>query len=666
MAALLLTYAVAILLAGGLVCLLAGRNGALANRVGVVVSIIGGAAAMAGGAMAMWTGQADSFHAPWSIPFGSFYVAVDSLSAFFVLAICAVCMLSAVYGGGYMKAYLGRKNLGVPWFFYNVLFASMLMVVIARNGVLFLMAWEVMSLASFFLVVFEHERQETLEAGWTYLVATHLGTAFLLALFVLLGWGQPTWDFDQFNVPAGQMAGIAFLLALVGFGTKAGLVPMHVWLPEAHPAAPSHVSAVMSGVMIKTGIYGLLRSISFLGPAQDWWGWTLIGVGAASGLLGILMALSQRDLKRLLAYSSVENIGIICLGIGLGLLGTSQGMAALAFAGFAGAMLHVWNHAAFKSLLFLGAGAVAHATGTRNIEQLGGLLKKMPSTGLAFFVGAAAISALPPLNGFVGELVIYIGAFGAIAGATTISPGLLAGLAAIACLALIGGLAAACFAKAFSVTFLGEPRSVQASSAHESPRSMRGPMLVLAGICVTGGLAGSGVLRLVAPVIGVIAPAHAAHSGAMLDFHSGILWKVGLVGAALIAVAAGVAILRRKLLAGRQVETTGTWDCGYAAPTSRMQYTGSSFAWPILNMFRWFLRPIIHRQAPEGLFPKTASLQTQSPDLLGRFIYRPVFLGADWVSGHLRWVQQGRNQLYILYIALALIILLAWKLGADQ
>ncbi|NLX03860.1 MAG: hypothetical protein GXY33_01820 [Phycisphaerae bacterium] len=668
MAAQLVVWSAAILGGGGLICLLAGRRGSLSNRLGVAISLIGGVPAAMAGATALWTGREDAIQIPWSIPFGSFSLAVDALSAYFVLAVAVICMLAAVYGGGYLKAHLGRKNLGASWCFYCILFASMLLVVTARNGVLFLIAWEIMSLASFFLVVFEHERQEVRQAGWTYLVATHFGTAALLALFVLLGWGSATWDFDEFSVPgSGPMAGVLFLLAVVGFGTKAGFLPMHVWLPEAHPAAPSHVSAVMSGVMIKTGIYGLLRTLTFLGAPPSWWGWTLLAIGAASGLIGVLMALAQHDLKRLLAYHSVENIGIICLGLGLGLLGISEGNATLAFLGLAGGLLHVWNHAIFKSLLFLGAGAVAHATGTRNIEHQGGLLKRMPLTGPAFVVGSAAISGLPPLNGFVSELLIYVGAFSVIAGAEVMSPSVLAAMVAIVALGMIGGLAAACFTKAFGVVFLGEPRSSQAAAAHEAPRTMHVPMLILAAMCVVVGMLGALVLTVVRPVVQSLMDASGLTvSETMFISAASILWKVSLAGGVLILMLSGLAVLRRRLLSGRPVETSGTWDCGYIAPTARMQYTASSFAWPILNMFRWLLQPTVHEHRPSDLFPTRAAIETHADDGFRRFVYRPIFLAADWLAGRLRWVQQGRNQLYILYIAVTLIVLLVWKLGVGR
>ncbi|MHB1037439.1 MAG: proton-conducting transporter transmembrane domain-containing protein [Pirellulales bacterium] len=655
---------VAVLLASGLLSLVAGKRSRAASAVGAAGAVAGCGLALVQAAEVLLGGQVLSLRAAWDVPLGSFSLVLDPLAAVFAGAIALVSGLAAVYGNLYLRHYEDRKNLGVSWFFFNLLAASMLLVVMARNGVLFLVCWEVMSLASFFLVLFEAERDGVCRAAWTYLVATHLGTASLLALFAFLGRDAGSLDFDLFHATP-DVANVAFLLALVGFGTKAGFLPLHVWLPEAHPAAPSHVSAVMSGVMIKTGIYGLARTLTFLGPPPSWWGWVLVGVGAASGVLGVLFALAQHDLKRLLAYHSVENIGIITMGLGVGLLGVSYGSPAMAALGFAGSLLHVVNHAVFKSLLFLGAGAVRHATGTLEIDHLGGLLKRMPQTGLTFLVGSAAICGLPPLNGFVSEFLIYLGAFqGLVNVAKPAAEWPVASLVVIAALATIGGLAAACFTKAFGVIFLGEPRSDQARHAHEVGFAMRGPMLVLAALCVAIGLAGAAVLRLIEPAVETMAPRGMAIELAdKLSDAGALLAVVASVALFLLALAAFLLAVRRKLLAGREVGQTGTWDCGYAAPTARMQYTASSFAQPTTSLFRRFLRTRHELEAPQGLFPGRASLRTETPDPLREEFYRPVFLAVAWVASRLRWLQQGRIQLYILYIAITLVVLLVWKLN---
>ncbi len=590
-----------------------------------------------------------------------FCVQLDALSAFFLLPILVLAIVAALYGGEYLMAYRSRKNLGGAWFFFNLLVASMVMVVIARNSILFLIAWEIMSLASFFLVTFEDEKESVREAGWTYLVATHLGTAFLLILFLVLGRQAGSLDFDRFlaqSAAISPVAGIVFFLALIGFGTKAGFMPLHVWLPEAHPAAPSHVSALMSGVMIKTGIYGLLRTLTFLGHPESWWGWILIGIGLTSGIGGVLFALAQHDLKRLLAYHSVENIGIIAMGLGAGILGLALNQPALAVLGLAGGLLHVLNHALFKGLLFLGAGAVIHATGTRDIDHLGGLIRRMPWTAAMFLIGSVAICGLPPLNGFVSEFLIYVSAFKGIG-----LPGMSVwGAAMIAGLATIGGLAAACFAKAFGIVFLGEPRSDHVRHGHEPGWAMRAAMAILAFGCVAVGFLAPQAVAALQPVIGSLTglgPGVVA-DGLFLVIEP--LWWV-LPALGFFVLMLGLLVwLRRRLLAGREVSLSGTWDCGYARPTGRMQYTASSFAQPLTNMFSFFLRTRRRFEAPDGFFPGHAALHTETDDFFRQNLFRPVFRGIEGLSLWLHCLQQGRVQVYILYVAVTILVLLVWNL----
>ena len=592
----------------------------------------------------------------WNMPYGSFAAGIDPLTAFFLLPTFMLCGLAAIYAVGYFRPWNGR-NPGRFWLFYNALVASLALVLLARNGVLFLVAWEAMALTSFFLVIHDDAADGVREAGWIYLVASHVGMAFLLALFFLLGRAAGSQDFAAFAAPAGSAGGL-FLLALDGFGTKAGLFPFHVWLPEAHPAAPSPVSAVMSGVMIKTGIYGILRTLALLGGVPAWCAWLMLGMGVASGLYGVLFALAQRDLKRLLAYSSVENVGIVALGVGLGMLGTSYGLPAVATLGFAGGLLHVLNHAAFKGLLFLGAGAVVHATGTRNVERLGGLLKRLPWTGAAFLAGAVAICGLPPFNGFAGEFLIYWGAFRAVLDSGPIGLG---GLAAVVALALIGGLAVACFARAFGIVFQGEPRTADAARAHEAGAAMRGPMIALAAICLALGLGAGAALRILEPAVAMLAgPAGAPAGGTSVSW----LYPVSCAALALALLAAigALAGLRRRLLAGRAVRETVTWDCGYAAPTARMQYTATGFAQPLTHGAETFLRPQVECRLPEGIFPSAASFRTSTADVAQKRGFDPLFRGTAHLLGRLRWLQQGRVHGYVLYVVAALVALLGWAL----
>ncbi len=658
----LLLLAMAILLLGAMAVLLLSRSDRNLSWLGagsvVVVAVLGCIPAI----QVLLASSVLPLRFPWPVPYGEFFIELDPLSAWFLLPTLLLSALSAIYGVGYLRSWQGRRSLGPIWFFYCLLVLGMVLVLLARNAVLFLFAWELMAVASFFLVTFEHERQSVREAGWIYFVATHLGTAFLLAFFFLLARETGSMDFNVWakqGIHTQGLAGILFLLAVIGFGTKAGFMPLHVWLPEAHPAAPSHVSALMSGVMIKTGIYGLIRTFTFLGTPPLWWGWGFIAIGLTSGVLGVLFALAQHDLKRLLAYHSVENIGIIALGLGVGLLGKSTGSPMLIVLGFGGALLHVINHALFKGLLFLGAGAVVQGTGTQEIDHLGGLLKRMPWTAATFLIGAVAISGLPPLNGFVSEFLIFFGAFkGGISTGGEIAVPL---LALIVGLALIGGLAVACFTKAFGIVFLGEPRSEHVSCAREADWTMRLPMLVLAAACAGIGLFAPMAVGCLQPVLGSVTAQQSEDVSENLAAATSPLTFVVIGAVAFLLLTLALILLRRGLLADRRVEGSVTWGCGYAKPTARMQYTASSFAQPLTELFRTLLGTRKKVSAPQGLFPAEAALKTETPDISHEEMYRPLFeRGEAWLS-QLRWLQHGNVQLYILYIAATLIVLLVWK-----
>jgi len=412
--------------------------------------------------------------------------------------------------------------------------------------------------------------------------------------------------------------------------------------------------------MIKMGIYGLVRTLTFFSTYPFSWAAVLIAVGALSGILGVLFAIAQHDVKRLLAYHSVENIGIITLGVGIGLLGTSLQLPFVAVIGFAGGLLHVLNHAVFKSLLFLGAGAVAVRAGTRDMDQLGGLLKRMPRTGVTFFIGAAAIAGVPPLNGFVSELLIFYAGFDSIVQGSV--PVVAATVAAVAALGLIGGLAVACFTKVFGIVFLGEPRSPTAEQAHEADALMTGPMLVLASLC--------GLIALTAPLIlGVfngILPGLTHLSEAACSFRldraAHTLEGFLVAAAAVLVVTAVLVWVRRRLLSGRPQTVVVTWDCGYVTPSARMQYTSSSFAQPLVDLFAHVLRTHTHLEAPAGHFPAIASIRTHTADIFRRLLFDPLFAAVQraLIAGY--FLQHGRVHLYVLYIALTLLILFAVKL----
>lgn len=652
-----------LLLVSGLLAVLLGRSkaaswvAALGVWTGCGMALIPVVETLAGG-------SPEPFRFAWTMPGGSLILALDGLSAFFCLPILLISPLAALYGCEYLAH--EKKSLGSALFFCNVLIASMLLLMAARNGLLFLVIWEIMAVSSFFLVVFDDEHARVREAGWIYLIATHIGTAALLVFFALLGWRAGSLDFEAIAAArmAPAMASLLFALAVIGFGSKAGFFPMHVWLPEAHPAAPSHVSALMSGVMIKTGIYGVLRALTLLGEPQNAWGWTLVVIGLVSGLLGVVLALAQNDIKRLLAYCSVENIGVITLGLGIGTLGLVWRQNGMVVLGFGGGILHVLNHAIFKSLLFFGAGAIVHATGTRDMNQLGGLLKSMRWTGIAFLVACAAIAGLPPFNGFVSEFLIYIAGFSTVRNGATET--VVLAILVAGGLALIGGLAAACFAKAFGVLFLGEPRTDRATNAHDAGAAMRWPMALLAAACLTVGLSAPLAVGLVTPAVQIVAGSNTGSLGESLSMPIPLLSATAWASFSLLALAAGLFVIRRRLPRGREEAATGTWDCGYARPTARMQYTATSFAQPLTDLFRHVLCTQKPASLPAGFFPKASAFKTDTPDAAREKLFAPLFRAIDRGVAPLRQMQHGRVHGYLLYIAIVLILLLIWKAGGPS
>lgn len=628
-------------------------SAAAAHFFGQGAAILGSLLGLTAAIGVLLTGNADVLSLSWPMPGGGLHVEIDVLSAFFLLPVFGLSALTGLYGRSYLAS--GKPCAALSWFHLNLLTAAMALVVVARNGLLFLLAWEIMALAPFFLVIFDDRRESTRHAAWIYLAATHLGTTPLLVMFVLLGNLAGSSDFGSYGALLRGNPGLSsavFLLALIGFGSKAGAVPAHVWLPEAHPAAPSHASALMSGAMIKVGIYGLVRILTLLGAPPPWRGWMLLAVGAASGVLGVLYALAQHDLKRLLAYHSVENIGIILIGIGMGVLGP------LVALGFAAGLLHVVNHSIFKGLLFLGAGSVQHAAHTIELEELGGLLKRMPWTGTCFLIGSAAIIGLPLLNGFISEfLLVYSGYVGLLQPATAIAA---AGLITLVVMGLIGGLAAACFAKAFGVVFLGAPRSDEAGHAHESAPTMLIAMVVLAALCVTIGFAGALVVSVLTVVVAAASGLPATEIRMALNPACGSLTITTALFAALVVLSALLWMIRTWRLARAGVRRAPVWGCGFRHPTVRMQYTASSFAQPLVTQFRLLIANREAVAAPEGYFPAAASYASDSGDPFLRLLFAPTFRWFRRLASRLNVIQHGHIHVYVLYVAATLIALLAW------
>jgi formate hydrogenlyase subunit 3/multisubunit Na+/H+ antiporter MnhD subunit len=654
----LLVAAVVILVASGLAALALSRWPAVSSAVGALGVVAGAVAgevqavgALAGGGSASPSG---GLSLGWSVPYGAIRIAVDPLSAFFLVPVFGLSGLAAPYGMRYLLAFRAKKALGPAWFAFNLLVAAMAVVVVARQAVLFLVAWEVMSLAAFVLVAFEHEQPDVRRAGWVFLLAAHVGTAFLVALFLVLGVRAGSFDFEAMRAatpPGAGLAALLFALAFLGFGVKAGFVPLHVWLPEAHAAAPSHVSAVMSGVLIKMGIYGILRVLPLLGRPAPWWGPFLMAVGLVGALVGISLALVQRDLKRVLAYSSVENVGIITLGLGTGLWGWTSGQPAVAMLGLVGGLVHVINHTLIKGLLFLGAGSVVHGCGTRDMERLGGVMKRMPLTGPLLLLGAVALSALPPMNVFVSEWLVYLGLIqGAMTGT---GAQVVVALLAVGAVSLVGGLAVLCFVRLVGIVLLGEPRSDHARHAHESPASMTAPMalLGLAGIAV-----GVVPLALVTPAARVAAEL----LGTEIPWTAPVS-TIGVLDAALLIVIGACALAWRILQRRRTIGSESTWGCGYAGAAPRAQYTASSFAELVAGrLLPVGFRPRASVRPPAAIFPGASSLSSEYADPVTRGVYEPFL--ARWGDrfARLRWVQQGMLHVYIAYVLVAALGALAW------
>lgn len=652
----MIVTAIATMGASGLPAWLFSPRSPAGQRVSTALLLFGSGLGLLAVALALAAPGTPALRLPWVLPWGAFSIAIDPLSALFLLPVFLIPALASIYGLDYWKQSEHPENGRPLGFFLGLLAASMALVTVARDGVLFLIAWEVMALAAFFAATVEGDNPDVRRAGWVYLVATHIGTLFLIALFSL--WRRETGSFALDAAPGlpAEAAGILFGLALVGFGFKAGLMPLHVWLPGAHANAPSHVSAVMSGVMLKMGVYGLVRLTALLPVSAAWWSGVLLGVGGLTGVAAILFAIGQHDLKRMLAYSSVENIGIIAMGLGLALSGRFYQRADWMLLGLGGALLHVLNHSLFKSLLFLNAGALIHATRTREMDRLGGLAARMPRTLLLFVVGAAAICALPPLNGFASEWLIYAGLFltlGQKAGPGF--PG--AALGAVA-LSLIGALAVACFVKALGTMFLGTPRSDHARHAHDPSPRLLAPMFALAGGCALLGLAPA----LAAPLLERAVRTWAALPASVpLSLAAVIpLRALTLAGLGLAALVGAVLLFLKRVPRAKQVDAAGTWDCGYARPSPRMQYTGSSFGQSLVSLGTFLLWPKSRRPALRALFPRAASFKSLVPDTVLDRLVLPVFRFSSRVLPGLRVVQQGQTHLYVLYILVILFILLIW------
>ncbi|HXF15627.1 MAG TPA: hydrogenase 4 subunit B [Burkholderiales bacterium] len=618
---------------------------------------------------ALVSGQSGTLHLPLGIPWLGASFHVDALSAFFLVVVDFGAAAASVYALGYGRNEHSPERV-LP--FFAAFLAGMNLVILADDAFTFLLSWEFMSLSSWALVLAHHRSADNVRAGYVYILMASFGTFALLLGYGLLAGPDGNYGFEQIRSqhPDAFYSALVLGLALIGAGSKAGLVPLHVWLPLAHPAAPSHASALMSGVMTKVAVYAFIRIVfDLLGPPVWWWGVLVLALGGITSLMGVLYALMQHDLKRLLAYHTVENIGIIFIGLGLALAFRANGLMATAALALTAALFHVFNHSIFKSLLFFGAGAVLTATGERDMEHLGGLIHRMPFTAFAFLVGCAAISALPPFNGFVSEWMTFQ--------AILLSPelpqwGLKLIVPAVgAMLALSAALAAACFVKAFGITFLGRPRTGAAKHAKETDQFSLSVMLVFAAICLLVGV-------LPGFVIDAIAPAALVAIGGHMPLQESVPWLSivpiaegrssynGLLVFVFIALSASLSAYVIHLLASRSTRRVPAWDGGFPEASPLTQYTAGSFAQPIRRVFGTLVfRAREQVDFPPPGDPRPAKFQVNLEDVVWDVLYAPLSDTIAFVADRLNVLQFLTIRRYLSLVFAALVVLLlviaAWR-----
>ncbi len=593
---------------------------------------------------------------------------VDALSGWFILIIDFIFVVGAGYGLFYMKHYQEQKsNLALHSIAFVLLHTSLISLCTIQNSLVFLIAWEIMAISAFLAVIFEHEKMATLKAGINYLIQSHVSIVFLMFGFIWVALKTGSYDFSALTSYTTAHPGAAgiflFLCFFIGFAFKAGFIPFHTWLPYAHPAAPAHISGIMSGVIIKIGIFGILRMITFIKADYYSIGLVILAFSVFSGLYGVMLAIVQHNLKKLLAYHSIENIGIIGMGIGIGCIGLGTGNNVLASVGFAGALLHTLNHALFKSLLFFTAGNVYLATHTFHIEHLGGLVKKMPQTALLFLVAAIAICGIPPFNGFISEFIIYSGFYYWMHD-VMLGP-LMTIVFSVLALVLIGGLALLCFTKAFGIVFLGSARRKFHHEVKEMPFMQLLPLYLIAFFIVFVGVFPQFFLNLLSSPVHLLA-----------GFPQNAVDPFQKVGDALLPVTIGTLIfisivllfilLRKFVLRNRKVEIGPTWGCGYVAPTPKIQYTAGSFVRSYSKLFRAVILSTKQEEEVHGIFPTKASYETHIHDRLEKYLIDHPITAYKSLLGKFVFLQNGRLQFYILYGIIFIISVICIPMFYEQ
>jgi hydrogenase-4 component B len=620
------------------------KNGKIPRQIGLLFGFFASIALLAFAAEVILN---DSIFSAFTYQITSPFVfsfTIDRLSAFFIALISVVSLTVEIYSVNYVEHMHDDSKKSLLVFLMNTFIVSMVLVIASSTMFSFLFFWETMALTSFLLVMLEYEKKETVKAGMFYFVMTHLSTIFLFFAFVFLY--VITGSFNIQPITAQPLiASIAFIFLFLGFGIKAGMIPFHKWLPYAHPASPSNISALMSGVMIKVAIYGLIRFLILL-PMESWWGMLILLMGTASALLGVIYALKEPDLKKMLAYSSIENIGIILVGIGLYVIFTASGFTAIAMLALFGSLFHSFNHAIFKSLLFLTTGSVINSAETKNIEEMGGLIKRMPTTALLFLVGAVSISALPPFNGFVSELMIFQSFLQSPVLANPFLVLLL--IVALSVFALTSALAAACFVKAFGISFLALPRSQKSKDAKEAPKYMLIGPAILAVLCVGLGVFSYQIFQV-------------------LDY-SMQLPNMLLIGSllALFYVFAWVALKQR---AGAMERVSETWGCGITTQTPMMEYSASGFSEPIVTILKSIFRTEKKSEKEyydnnQAVF-KSGKAELKLINFFEEYLYLPVAGFIKKVSLKVSSAQRGDVDLHIAYafITIVVFLLIIWWLA---
>ena len=654
--------AVALALLSGALSLLTSWAPTLLRKLIMPLFALSGMAAVAAGLLTLLRHGVYVAELPLGLPWHPWQVRLDALSGFFIVLIGIVTLAVGIYGIGYMRGYeRGRESLPVLGGFAGLFLAGMLLVALADDAFMFMVAWELMSLSSYFLVAYHHEHAANRRAAFLYLLMAHIGgLAILLSFGVMASFGGG-FGFDALRDAAlsPAWASVAFVLAFVGFGMKAGLLPLHAWLPEAHPVAPSHISALMSGVMLKVAVYGFIRVVfDLLGDFQWQWGVVVLVVGSLSALMGVLYALMQTDLKRMLAYSSVENVGIIFIGLGLALLFLANGHPVLGTVALVASLYHAMNHALFKGLLFLGAGAILHSTNEQDLEKMGGLLRRMPWTGWFFLIGSLSIAALPPFNGFVSEWLTFQAALQA----WQLQSGVLRSIVPIAAaiLALTGALSAACFVRAYGVGFLGQARSRQVRRARRVPVSMRVGQGLLAALCLLLGIFPTTFIGVIDAV-----PREILGYGLTRATAHGWLWltpisaKTASYGAPMVAISLAVALALGLYLLGRtiwRVKRCDAWDCGFAPPTANMQYTATGFAQPIRRVYGMLFHI---EQTVEPQTDGRLRYRLSVGDRAWALFYQPVARLVETAARRVVKLQSGNLRVYLGW-SLATLVVLLW------